>query len=663
MTNNTAKDLLIEAEMEVGRYDWEGTFADYLQRVIDAPSVSRLSHKIVYDAIMAEGVERSPRGDPIYKLFENKIFGLDDVLDRIVQYFASSSRRLEIRKRILLLLGPPAGGKSSIVALIKDALQDFTRTDDGAVYAIKDCPMQEEPLHLIPRELRPKLQEEHDIYIEGDLCPKCRYMVRSTYQGKISEVPVIRVVFSEQEAVGIGYYVATNPNPADASLLVGSMDENQLAGDRRVVAGKAYRMDGELNVANRGLMEFVEIFKGDRHLLTTLLGLAQEQLIKLERFGSVYADEAIIGHSNEGDFLAFMNDESFEALRDRIIAIQIPYNLRINDEVKIYQKMLKSSGLENTHIPPLTLPAMSIFAVLTRLEPAPLRTGISLVEKLSLYNDRGNDDSVMQLKRQHPNEGMKGMSPRFVMNRLSSVANSPDVTCVTPIAALDSMWQGRMENLSMDAEERGHYIQILSDTIREYNARAKKDVQKAFEESFEQTAEIMLKDYLANVASYCTGEPLLDENTGAEREYNELLMREMERHMNVNERSKNDFRREIHRLFTSWRQRGLSFDYASEPRIRQAVEDRLFPDDKKLQDTLSEPRQERDKVEWARKRRAIFNRLVSSYGYCDRCAGDIIEYVLHVLRRHTVMQPLRNEGIEWHWERNPPPPQALPVPE
>ena len=663
MTNNIATDLLIEAEMEVGRYDWEGTFADYLQRVINDPSVSRLSHKMVYDAIIAKGVEMSPRGDPIYKLFDEDIFGLNDVLDKIVQYFSSSSRRLEIRKRILLMLGPPAGGKSSIVALMKEAMQDFTRTDEGAVYAIKDCPMQEEPLHLIPRELRPKLQEEHDIYIEGDLCPKCRYMVRSTYNGKISEVPVTRVVFSEQEAVGIGYFVATNPNPTDASLLVGSMDENQLAGDRRVVAGKAYRMDGELNVANRGLMEFVEIFKGDRHLLTTLLGLAQEQLIKLERFGSVYADEVIIGHSNEGDFITFMNDESSEALRDRIIAIQIPYNLRINDEVKIYQKMLKSSGLENTHVPPLTLPAMSIFAVLTRLESAPLRTGITLVEKLSLYNDRGNEDSVMQLKRQHPSEGMKGMSPRFVMNRLSSAANSPEVTCVTPIAALDSMWQGRMENLSMDDEEREHYIQILTDTVREYSTRAKKEVQKAFEESFEQTAEIMLNDYLANVASFCTGAPMRDENTGAPREYNELLMREMERRMDINERSKNDFRQEIHRLFTSWKQRGLAFDYTSEARIRQAVEDRLFPDDKKLQDTLSEPRQERDKVEWARKRRAIFNRLMGSYGYCDRCAGDIIEYVLHVLRRRTVLQPLRNEGIEWQWERNPPPPQALPVPE
>ena len=663
ITRTTAEDLLVEAEMEVGRFAWEGTFADYLQRVIDDPSISRLSHKLVYDSILAEGVDESPRGSPVYKLFEDKIFGLDDVLERVVQYFASSSRRLEIRKRILLLLGPPAGGKSSIVALMKEAMERFTRTDEGTVYAIKDCPMQEEPLHLIPHQLRPKLMRDHKLYIEGDLCPKCRYMVRTRFQGRISEVPITRVVFSEQEAIGIGYYVATNPNPTDATLLVGSMDTSQLEGDRLEVAGKAYRMDGEFNVANRGLMEFVEIFKGDKHLLTTLLGLAQEQLIKMDRFGSVYADEVIVGHSNEGDFTTFQHDESSEALRDRIIAIQIPYNLKVSEEVKIYQKMLRSSGLEDVHIPPLTLPVMSIFAVLTRLEPAPLRQGISLVEKLRLYNDRGGEEHVLQLKRQHPSEGMKGISPRFVMNRLSSSASATEVRCVSPLGALDSLWQGRQENVTLSEEEKDQYIDILKDTVEEYSKRAKQEVQRAFEESFEQTAEMMHNDYLANVAAYCTGEPLRDGTTGVEREFNEPLMREMERHMDVNERSKGEFRREINKIFSMWKRRGLKFDYTSEPRIRKAIEDRLFPDDKKLQNTLSEPKPEREKVEWARKRRAIFNRLKSSYGYCDQCAEDIIEYVLHVLRRRPVIKALKNEGIEWQWDRNPPPPPSLPVPE
>ncbi len=660
--SDTASGLLTDAEREFGRFDWDGTFADYLEMVIDDPSISRLSHKLVYDAIVAQGIDESPAGDPIYRLFRNEIFGLDDTLAKIVQYFESSSRRLEIRKRILLFVGPPAGGKSSIVALIKQALENYTRTDAGAVYAIKGCPMQEEPLHLIPHQLRPRLLREHGIYVEGDLCPRCRYRVRTHYQGRISDVPVTRVVFSEQEAVGIGYYLATNPNPTDASLLVGSMDPSQLEGERHEVAGKTYRMDGELNVANRGLMEFVEMFKSDFHLLTTLLSLAQEQLIKLERFGSVYADEAIIAHSNEGDYNSFLTNESSEALRDRIIAIQIPYNLRVDDEVRVYEKMLERSGLTGTHVPPLTLPTMSVFAVLSRLESAPVTSGISLVEKLKLYNDRGNEEYVKQLKRQQPNEGMNGISPRFVMNRLSSAANPQDVTCITPLAVLDSLWQGRFENISIDQEERNRYIQILTDTVNEYSERAKKDVQKAFEEDFENTAARLLLDYVANITAYCTGGRVYDENTGESREVNELLMREMERHADVQERAKNNFRHEIFRLFRSWDERGLAYHYTSEPRTSLAIERRLFPNDKKLQDTLAEPRREREKVEWARKRRAIFNRLVNQYGYCDRCAEDLLGYVLHVLERRTVLKSLRNEGIEWQWQLSPPSPTPLPLP-
>ena len=304
---------------------------------------------------------------PSMASFEGEIFGLERSLDRIVQYFAASAQRMEVRKRILLLLGPPASGKSSVVDLIKRALERYTRTDEGAVYGISGCPMQEEPLHLVPERLRGNLQEKYGIYVEGDLCPRCRYMVRGEYGGQVSKVPVRRVTFSEQEAIGIGYYVATNPNPTDASLLVGSVGSSQLEGDRLEVAGKAFRLDGEFNVANRGMIEFVEMFKADRHLLTSLLGLAQEQVIKMERFGSLYADEAVIGHSNEGDFDSFASDERSEALKDRIIAVRIPYNLSVGEEVNIYQKMMKGSTLQDVHMAPLTLPANSVFAVLSRL--------------------------------------------------------------------------------------------------------------------------------------------------------------------------------------------------------------------------------------------------------------------------------------------------------
>ena len=642
------EQLLADSDRELGRFAWVGTFGDYLRVVTDNPWVSRLSHKLVHDAIMAEGAIESATGEPVYSLFENEIFGIDDTLDRIVQYFASSARRLEIRKRILLLLGPPAGGKSSIVALIKGALERYSRTEEGAVYAIKGCPMQEEPLHLIPHRLRPKLMEEFGVYIEGDLCPRCRYVLHTTYQGKVSEMPVTRVTFSELAAVGIGYYVATNPNPTDASLLVGSIDTANLEGDRLEVAGKAFRLDGELNVANRGLVEFVEIFKTDRHLLTTLLGLAQEQLIKMERFGSVYADEVVIAHSNEGDFQSFAADEHSEALRDRLIAIRIPYNLRVMDEVKIYQKMLKMSGLQDVHLPPLTLPVMSIFTVLSRLEP-PARQGMPLIDKLRLYDGQmlstHSLEDVTDMRRHHPNEGMSGISPRYVMNCLSAVAASPDVSCVSPLKAADSLWKGLTENVSLDDMDRIKYIGFIKDTVEEYKNRAIQEVQRAFNEGFEQSAADLLSEYLYQIALYVDG-----------GEANERDMRDMEKHVGIADRGREKFRREIHQISTNLKRRGVPFDYTAEPRLKAAIEARLFPSLRVVERTFSIPRFAKQRVEWRRQRNAISKRLIESYGYCPRCANDLINYVVHVLRGKPVLKTPKNEGVDWLWDLNPPAP-------
>ena len=220
------QSILDKSDKELDRFAWTGTFENYLRLVTENPALCKLSHSLVYESILANGAETSSTGQPIYGLFENDIFGLEDALDKVVRYFAASAKRLEVRKRILLLIGPPAGGKSSIVDLIKSALEKYTRTDEGAVYAISECPMQEDPLHLVPEDLRQGMFEQFGIYIEGDLCPRCRYNLKSKYDGKASNMPVERVTFSAREAIGIGFYVATNPNPSDSSLLVGSIDNN-----------------------------------------------------------------------------------------------------------------------------------------------------------------------------------------------------------------------------------------------------------------------------------------------------------------------------------------------------------------------------------------------------------------------------------------------------
>src|SRR5579883_3468551 len=199
---------------------WEGTFAQYFEIATKQPSVAQLSHERIYNMIMAAGTETTRTGEARYKFFNQDIFGLDKPLQQIVEYFHSAAQRLEVRKRILLLMGPVGGGKSTIVYLLKRGLEQYTRSKEGAVYAIRDCPMHEEPLHLIPQELRADVEREFGLYIEGDLCPHCRYMLDNQYQGRIEDVPVKRIAFSEKYRVGIGTFTPSDPKCVTGDTLV-----------------------------------------------------------------------------------------------------------------------------------------------------------------------------------------------------------------------------------------------------------------------------------------------------------------------------------------------------------------------------------------------------------------------------------------------------------
>ena len=647
-TSMSIEEILAASRREAALYEWKGTFADYLAMVIKNPSMVKLAHARVRDAVLAKGVDTSPAGEPIYRLFENDIFGMEDVLKSIVEHFEAAARGTETRKRILLLLGPPASGKSTIVALIKKALEDYTRTDEGAVYALAGCPMQEEPLHLIPDALRPVLKEQYGIEIEGDLNPRNRHLLRTKYNGDIAEAPVERVVFSEHEAVGIGYYVATNPN-SDSSLLVGSIDTGRLEGSRTEVAGQAFRMDGEFNVANRGLIELVEMFKADRHLLTTLLGLAQEQVIKMEKFGAIYADEVIIGHSNEGDFNTFALDEHSEALKDRITAIHVPYNLRVSEDVKIYEKVMAGRQERGVTIAPLSLRIAATYAVLSRLQP-PSRQGMTLLDKMRLYDGRMvgayTRQDVVEMKQHHVGEGMSGISPRYVMNRIATVASAPNIKCVTPLAVIDSLWRGITENVSLDQSGRAASIGLITDTVSEYNELAVSEIQRAYKDSFDDTAAIMLTGYLRNARTYCSEE-------GSDEDYDEREMQEMERAIGIRERDKRAFREEIDHLAALYNRREHRFTYTTEPRLKAAIEARLFPSVRELNAALMRPRQARQRAEWTNRRILIVKRLIEKNGYCAVCAEDTLEYVTQFLQNKTMFRTPKNEGVVWQWELYP----------
>ncbi len=613
---------------------WEGTFAQYFEIVSKKPQAARLSHERVYHMIMDAGVETTRTGEPRYNFFSQEIFGIEKPLQQIVDYFHSAAQRLEVRKRILLLMGPVGGGKSTIVYLLKRGLEAYSRTPEGAVYAIKDCPMHEEPLHLIPNDLRADVEKEFGLYIEGDLCPHCRYMVDTQYKGHIEDVPVKRITFSEKYRIGIGTFTPSDPKSQDISELVGGIDLSTIGEVGVESDPRAYRFDGELNIANRGIMEFVEMLKTDEKFLYVLLTLSQEQNIKTGRFSMIYADEVVVSHTNEHEYQAFVGNKKSEALQDRIILVRVPYNLRASDEVKIYEKLLKQSALKDVHIAPYTLRIASIFAVLTRLE-ASKKAGMSLMKKLKLYDGEDIEDfkqkDIKELQEEAQREGMDGISPRYVINRLSNALVRQNVTCINPIDALRALRDGLDQHTSITREERERYLNFISEARKEYDELAKKEVQRAFVYSYEESARTLLNNYLDNVEAYCNKTKLRDPITEEEVEPDEQLMRSIEEQIGVTENSKRSFREEILIRISSLARKGLTFDYTSHERLKEAIEKKLFAD---LRDVVKITTSARtpDK-EQLRKINEVVDRLMAEHGYCHVCANEILRYTGSLLNR------------------------------
>jgi serine protein kinase len=618
---------------------WEGSFRDYFELVAQNPKVAQLSHARINEMIHAAGVEKlneSTRDEITrYNFFADELFGIEEPISRIVEYFKSAAQRLEVRKRILLLMGPVGGGKSTIVTMLKRGLEEWTKDEGGAVFAIKDCPMHEEPLHLIPQQLRAEIEKHYGIYIEGDLCPQCRYALEHNYNGRHEDVRVERMVFSEKDRIGIGTFAPSDPKSQDITELTGSIDLSTIGEVGAESDPRAYRFDGELNIANRGLMEFVEMLKVDEKFLYSLLTLSQEQNIKTGRFAMIYADEVILSHTNENEYVSFAGNRKSEALQDRIILVRVPYNLRVSQEERIYYKLLnQSEALRNVHIAPNTLKVAAMFAVMTRLEE-PRRQNVDVAKKMKLYDGEDvegyKSKDVRELKDETVREGMDGISPRYIINRLSGALVRDGVTCINPIDALRAIKDGFEQHTGISGEQRERYLNLISAARKEYDELAKIEVQRAFVYSFEEMARTMCNNYLDNVEAYCNKERIKDPITEEEIEPDESLMRSIEEQIGVSENAKNTFRQEILIRISSYARKGRPFEYTSHERLKEAIEKKIFADLKDVvKITTSVKTPDPDQL---RRINEVVDRLVKDHGYCPVCANELLTYVGTLLSR------------------------------
>lgn len=626
---------------------WEGTFGEYLEIVEKNPKVADLAHARLYNMIMASGYEDATETQPRkYKFFLDDLYGVERTLQQMVdEYLNPASRRLDIRKRILMLVGPVGGGKSTLVTLVKKGLEKHSKTDEGATYAIKGCPMHEEPLHLIPEELRSDFKKNYGIYIEGDLCPVCRYRLDHEWESDIDNVPIHRILLSEKLRVGIGTFKPADPKSQDVAELTGSVNIQALTEFGQESDPRAYNFDGELNIANRGAMEFIEMLKAEKRFLYELNTVAGEQTIKASRFALIYCDVAVIAHTNEYEYNSYFSNKENEAMIDRIFVVRVPYNLRVSEEVRIYEKLIGQSDvsdrtqgaeldLSRIHIAPYTLRVASMFAILTRLKPSK-KAGMSLTAKMKLYDGEkqvGDWDqrAVRELHEEYMDEGMHGVSPRFIINRISSALVKGGKTYVTPIDILRGLRDGIQEYTNHD-EERRRLLGFIDDVRKEFDDMAKKEVQRAFVYSYEESAKTLMDNYIDNVEAFCNKERVKHPITGEDVDPDERLMRSIEEQISVTENAKREFREGIMRSVASLMRRGQHFTPASDERLKEAIEKKLFSDLKdivKITTSTKTPDNEQLK-----KINEVVDRMCKEQGYTPESANELLRYVGTLLNR------------------------------
>lgn len=619
---------------EEERLKWKGTFREYLDIVKQHPQVAQTAHSRVYRMIQQAGITEID-GKKVYHFFGDEIFGIEDAIERLVEeYFHPAAKRLDVRKRILLLMGPVSGGKSTIVTMLKRGLEHYSRTDEGAIYAIKGCPMHEDPLHLIPHHLRDDFYKEYGIRIEGSLSPLNMMRLEKEYNGRIEDVMVERIFFSEDKRTGIGTFSPSDPKSQDIADLTGSIDFSTIAEYGSESDPRAYRFDGELNKANRGLMEFQEMLKCDEKFLWHLLSLTQEGNFKAGRFALISANLLIVAHTNEAEYRSFIANKKNEALHSRMIVMPIPYNLQVSQEERIYEKMIKESEMAHVHIAPHALRVAAIFTILTRLKESK-KKGIDLVKKMRLYDGESvegyNQTDIDELRQEFPDEGMSGIDPRYVINRISSAIIRKEVPSINALDVLRSLKDGLDQHPSITKEDKETYLNYISIARKEYDEIAKKEVQKAFVYSYEQSAKTLMDNYLDNVEAFCNRHKLKDPLTGEEMLPDEKLMRSIEEQIGISENAKRAFREEILIRISAYARKGQTFDYRSHDRLREAIQKKLFADLKdvvKITTSTQTPDEQQLK-----KINEVIARLIDDYGYHSISANELLRYVGSLLNR------------------------------
>ncbi|MBX7096098.1 MAG: serine protein kinase [Myxococcaceae bacterium] len=668
----TSKIAALQDKKEYAELNWEGSFEEYLAIVRQNPRVTRTAYQRLYDMVLSHGKTEyidNKKKLVRYHFFSDDrnggrdaVFGLDVPLMKLVNVFKSAALGYGTEKRVILLHGPVGSSKSTIARLLKRGMEDYVKTPEGACYTYSwnlekngtqeriVSPLHEEPLKLIPRDWRAKVFPEltagdkgFTIPELGELNPACRYIFKdlmNRYHGDftkvMSHIRVHRLVFSEKDRVGIGTFQPKDEKNQDSTELTGDINYRKIAEYGSDSDPRAFNFDGEFCVANRGIIEFVEMLKLDVAFLYDLLGATQEHKIKPKKFPQTDIDEVILGHTNEPEFKKLESNEFMEALRDRTVKIDIPYITKLSEEQKIYEKEFNGRRIKGKHIAPHTLEMAAMWAVLTRLEE-PKKHNLSVLQKLKLYNGKTlpnfTEDNIKELRKEAAREGLEGISPRYVQDKVSNaLVSDKSETSINPFMVLNELEAGLKNHSLIPSEDtRKRYRELLNTVKQEYEDIVKNEVQRAISADEDAIAKLC-GNYIDNVKAYTQKEKIRNKYTGLYEEPDERLMRSIEEKIDVPESRKDDFRREIMNYIGALAIDGKTFNWRTNERLQKALELKLFEDQKdsiKLKTLVSSvvDRETQEKID------VVKSRLIKNFGYDEESATDVLNFVASIFAR------------------------------
>ena len=625
--------IIEQDRTERQKLDWQGTFLQYLELVKQRPQLADLAHRRMYDMMSGPGVseldlEADPRakrvfGDEtvkIYNFFADEFFGMERTLEKIVRYFHSAAMGGEEARQVLYLMGPVGSGKSSLVERLKRGLEDLE-----LLHVIEGCPIFEQPLHLIPRHLRKAFEDMLGARIEGDLCPVCRWRLMNEHDGKYENFPIKTISFSKRARRGIGVVPPVDPNNQDTSVLIGSEDISKLdrysEGDPRVL-----ELNGAFNVGNRGMVEFIEVFKNETEYLHTMITATQEKFVPAPgRHGTIYVDTCIVAHSNEAEWQKFKADHTNEAILDRIVVVKVPYNLRLSEEVKIYRKFLDRSKF-NAQIAPHTLEVASMFAILSRLDPSPK---CDLMTKLKIYNgeevlEKGRPKklTVHELREDAKREGLFGISTRFIMKALDTALTRNNGS-IHPINVREALI-GMVKEADTADDTKKQYLEFLQDALHKvYLEMLEKDITKAFVYSFQGQAETLFHNYLDHAEAYVTKTKVKDPVTRDEMQPDDTFLKSIEEQIAIIGPAADGFRQEVIAYLWAATRRGEKIDYASYEPLKEAIEKKLMNSVRDISRIITKARTRDD--EQRQKYDSMVENLIGQ-GYNEDSIDTILKY-------------------------------------